>query len=507
MRKMLLQILFLVAVDMRRSGSLSQEREGASVDVQGEQGQPQTPVFGVAAVIWLCYGFWMALCGGTLYAFPAMSMEIKERLHLGAEEVAYIYAAGGVGNGCAILSGFIFDDYGYKACCLFAAGLFFSGGVAFWYGLIFELPGSASMVCLILSMGISQLGSSALYQTALFVNMRRAHGAAVGRCAGTLAGGFGLSAALWTNVYGTFFRGSSAEYFLTTGFIFGITSLLAIMFFSFRHNEIEGEASTKGIKVLPIGGAGADNDTSPDGVAQIQDQTLSDILRAREFQLTLFTFMLMQGVGSGIFIQELGLMGKSLGHTPTMITHTVVMVSLCNSMGRLLSGWAQDRGLERWRLPRSSHFLLSSTTLLVTCLALVIFPQWLTSPWRARLPLASVALAYGSNWAVLPASLVDRFGHRHVGMSYNVCSSLLAVAAAALSVLAGQLYDASALREASQAPVKAEEDVICTGTTCFRGTWAMALIVSTFAWVGAVALHRMASSVARADGHKGPVST
>jgi len=143
--------------------------------------------------------------------------------------------------------------------------------------------------------------------------------------------------------------------------------------------------------------------------------------------------------------------------------------------------------------------------LLVACLAITIFPQRLSDLWWARLPLAVVALAYGSNWAVLPASLVERFGHRHLGMSFNICSSLMAVVTTVLSILSGHMYDATAVTEARQAFENAEEEGICFGATCFRGIWALALVMSTIAWGTAAALHRMVSPAAHLDGQKDPV--
>lgn len=168
-----------------------------------------------------------------------------------------------------------------------------------------------------------------------------------------------------------------------------------------------------------------------------------DSMKCLEFWLTTAVFGTLQGVGSGVFIANLGLLSASLGHSEWEQLNTVTQVSIFNCVGRLLSGFLMDLTFTKLGTPRCSHFLFTGLGMVCTTLVLATTPMVLDSFFEFTTALLLVGIVYGANWAILPAHLASRFGRENLALNFCVCTSVMGLSVTVLSQVTGRVYDSA----------------------------------------------------------------
>ena len=217
---------------------------------------------------------------------------------------------------------------------------------------------------------------------------------------------------------------------------------------------------------------------------------IRDMLPNREYWQCIITFSLLQGVGSGTFLSNLGLMCESLGFTSDDRLNIVMFASVFNCLGRVASGFAMDY-LYKFGVPKAAHFCFTGFGMLTTCVLLIFFPGvTMASPWTVSLFMAVIVGSYGANWAILPAVLALRYDPRHLGMNFCAGSASMSLVVWSLAWLTGKLYDLASILGGENAdvdesdPSGADADAItkqvvsCMGYHCFRGAHIAGAVVA-----------------------------
>lgn len=440
----------------------------------------------------LLLGTWMALCGGSLYAFSRFEVQIMSHCSLSAQHLDVIYAAGQAGVGLGIIPGTLYDLRGPVGACLY--GAIFTAAGNFCMALMLQKDGCAGVSTLAFWYFLVQQGSVAIFQAGLFSNIAHAPPKLQGVITGIVSSGYGLSAAFVTLLFSLF--GDDLErYFKGTGLLFCITALGAAILMPFLHMRSRSTKYGRLPEVTPKDEAGIYppptkyGQQDPDEPAaagtpsskSTPHMSRKDILCRFDFWLFLLSFVLLQSIGSGLYIANLSLIGDSLGISADSRPTYVRAVSYCNCLGRLGIGFAMD-ALEVRGVHRSDHILITAFGVLLASSALLFLPEEVMP--HALLPaLAVTAAAYGANWAIMPSFIAKRFQGAHVGVMFNIHSGHIALTVLLTSYVVGGLYDVEAARQG--------EDAFCHGAVCWRssfglgaGLQALALSVGlVLAWV------------------------
>lgn len=447
----------------------------------------------------LLLGVWMALCGGTLYAFSAWEVELMAQCRLSASQLGMIYTCGQCGVGLGLVPGLIYDRRGPRGACLYALVMTLAGNA----GLHLALSGSghgsgcASPPILGALYALLQNGSVAMYQSGLLSNQTAAPRRWQGTVVGVVAAGYGLSAAAFSQAYTIVFQRDLREYLRGTGAIFAVTSIVGALALprlmatdgaSAGYGRVgEATASSPGSVSPQAIGAPTEVEASESGtpskevvVEKELDISLREAVRSCDLWHSIGMFSLLQAVGSGMFIANLSLMSDSLGVPTHQRMVYVRTVSYCNCFGRILAGVALDSAEARCGVPRPAHYLWTSGVLVCAAALLRTVPD---DGMREALFLAlmAVGLAYGANWAIMPSCLIARFGSANKGVLFNMHASGLAVAVALVSSAVGGLYDAVAVAQGGARG-------FCVGPPCWRGSYGIGLAMSVVGFVSAIAL-------------------
>ncbi|KAH7512016.1 protein NUCLEAR FUSION DEFECTIVE 4 [Ziziphus jujuba] len=182
------------------------------------------------------------------------------------------------------------------------------------------------------------------------------------------------------------------------------------------------------------------------------------------------------GVGGTLTaIDNLGQIGKALGYPAHSITTFVSLVSIWNYLGRVVSGFASEEFLRRYKFPRP---MMLTVVLLLSCVGHLLIAFGVPN----SLYLASVIIGFcfGAQWPLIFAIISEIFGLKYYATLYNLGGGASPVGAYILNVrVAGYLYDKEALKQmtAQGRPWKAGQELTCTGAHCYK----MSFIIITAA--------------------------
>lgn len=180
------------------------------------------------------------------------------------------------------------------------------------------------------------------------------------------------------------------------------------------------------------------------------------------------------GVGGTLTaIDNLGQIGSSLGYPPKSTTTFVSLVSIWNYLGRVVSGFASEIFLTKYKFPRP---LMLTLVMLLSCVGHLLIAFGVPN----SLYFASVIIGFcfGAQWPLMFAIISEVFGLKYYSTLYNLGAVASPVGAYILNVkVTGYLYDKEALKqlEAKGLTRKAGEDLSCLGVHCYR----MAFLIIT----------------------------
>uniref|UniRef100_A0ACD5WDA8 Uncharacterized protein n=1 Tax=Avena sativa TaxID=4498 RepID=A0ACD5WDA8_AVESA len=167
------------------------------------------------------------------------------------------------------------------------------------------------------------------------------------------------------------------------------------------------------------------------------------------------------GVGGTLTaIDNMGQIGQSLGYPQRSISTLVSLVSIWNYAGRVVSGFASEHVLSRYKVPRP---LVLTAVLLVACSGHLLIALGVSN----GLYPASVILGFcfGAQWPLLFAIISEVFGLKYYSTLYNFGAVASPVGSYILNVrIAGRKYDEEALRQGG----RRGKDLTCIGVKCFQ---------------------------------------
>ncbi|XP_059667580.1 protein NUCLEAR FUSION DEFECTIVE 4-like [Cornus florida] len=173
------------------------------------------------------------------------------------------------------------------------------------------------------------------------------------------------------------------------------------------------------------------------------------------------------GVGGTLTaIDNLGQIGKSLGYPTTSTTTFISLVSIWNYLGRVVSGFASEILLAKYKFPRP---LMLTFVLLLSCVGHLLIAFGV--PNSLYFSSVIIGFCFGAQWPLIYAIISELFGLKYYATLYNFGAGASPVGSYILSVkVAGHLYDKEALKQLAAKGVtrRAGDDLTCTGVECYK---------------------------------------
>lgn len=127
--------------------------------------------------------------------------------------------------------------------------------------------------------------------------------------------------------------------------------------------------------------------------------------------------------------------GQARGLDAATAAAAVGVLSIFNGAGRILAGWISDHIGRRWTFV----LMFGITTITMAIILYALGGTFL----GLSLAVALVGLAYGSNFALFPATTADFFGTENIGANYGLIFTAWGVAGIIGPVVGGRVYDAT----------------------------------------------------------------
>jgi hypothetical protein len=253
-------------------------------------------------------------------------------------------------------------------------------------------------------------------------------------------------------------------------------------------NQKTHPSSSPQVTPPPASDQTADAGTSPSCFQDVfrppargQDYTILQALFSVDM-LVLFVATICGIGGTLTAIDNMGQIGQSLGYAQRSITTFVSLVSIWNYAGRVVSGFASEHLLARYKVPRP---LALTVVLLLACVGHALIASGVSNGLYA----ASVILGFcfGAQWPLLFAIISEVFGLKYYSTLYNFGAVASPVGSYILNVrVAGKMYDREALRQGG----RKGRDLTCIGVRCFREAFVIitgvtllgALVSLVLAW-------------------------
>jgi len=168
------------------------------------------------------------------------------------------------------------------------------------------------------------------------------------------------------------------------------------------------------------------------------------------------------------------------------LSQTVVsLFSIANFAGRVCSGLMMDC---LPHIPKPAFMFVSGLMLFATC-SLIVLVGDAAPAWLACILILVSGVAYGANWAIMPAFMASEFGSHNSGIGFALGAMTVAPVSAIFAVLTGHIYDEQAQAEAVVAPLAEDVDTdgldesirLCDGAKCFRTAFVVVMLISSAA--------------------------
>ena len=228
-----------------------------------------------------------------------------------------------------------------------------------------------------------------------------------GFCSGCLMMGFGLSALLLGNLAGNLFDAAQVGW-RATYVIVGITLalvMLAASFVIYRAEDTAQESNTQ---------ESCGKDYSP-----------KEMLAHPSFRMAFIALVCLTAVGSSVisFAKDLAL---AVGAEAAVATTLVGVLSVCNGLGRIITGRAFDL------LGRRKTMLAASVVTLLAA-AITLLAVYTESLGLCIVGLCLTGISYGSSPTVSSALVSEFYGRKHFATNFSIMNfNLIGAAFAAL---------------------------------------------------------------------------
>ena len=442
---------------------------------------------------YLCYA-----TSGTLYSYSAYSADLQALLGYSGTQVNIVSSIGDLGLYIgATPMGFFFDKFGPLPTYLLGSVCLFAGYALMWAGSIGRIPSNSIMMGLYMT--LVGYGSSAGYMAGLLTNSKNFEPQHRGKIVAVLVAAYGLSAAIFSQIYQRAFDHDVTKLFWILAIILGIVPILGI--FLVRSVPISVSPSvpsppTDSSSLISIENGvqtGSTNSTptsltySPGKYGDLKG--LAVIIHP-DFLLLFAVIICCTGVGL-TWINIIGSIVKSYRITAIPASGYVIGLSVANAAGRLLFGLLTD--LKSIPLP--------AVWLLIPCLGILILTHlaliWTTNYIALLIVTLLTGLSYGGSFAVMPVIINRYYGDKNYGSNLGLLILAVAIGSMAMGAVSGAIYDSEAAHQHAAAPIvprallSAGSAKLCYGLPCFRWTYVMTTCVSVVGVaIAAFLLHR-----------------
>ncbi|CAH2057548.1 unnamed protein product [Thlaspi arvense] len=319
------------------------------------------PWLGLGAAVWL------QIASGNGYNFPLYSHSLKSVLGFNQRQVTMLGVANDIGENIGILPGIVCNKFPPWVVLIFGAVACFLGYGVLWLAVsqtVQSLPYWVLWLALCLA-----TNSSAWIGTAVLVTNMRNFPLSRGTVAGILKGYGGLSAAVYTEVFGVLLQNSSPKFlmFLTVGIPLGILDT--------KQPLLEPSPSTSNLgsfhesdsaldldMLLAVGEGAVKKKRRP---RRGEDFKFGEAFIKADFWLLFLVYF--AGVGTGVTVlNNLAQIGIAQGTHDTTIL--LSLFSFCNFVGRLGGGAVSEHFVRSKTIPRTMWMTITQVVMVITYL-------------------------------------------------------------------------------------------------------------------------------------------
>ncbi|GLU12863.1 hypothetical protein SLE2022_295210 [Rubroshorea leprosula] len=173
------------------------------------------------------------------------------------------------------------------------------------------------------------------------------------------------------------------------------------------------------------------------------------------------------GIGGALTaINNLGQIGASQGYTKQSISTFVSLVSIWSFLGRVISGFASDIILAKYKFPRP---LLLTFIMLLSCLGHLLIA--LNVPDGLYVASLIIGFCFGAQFPLILVIISELFGLKYYSTLYNFAGVASPIGCYVLNVkVVGNLYDDETRKKMAVLGItrKPGQDLNCAGTDCFK---------------------------------------
>ncbi|GKV52333.1 hypothetical protein SLEP1_g58922 [Rubroshorea leprosula] len=173
------------------------------------------------------------------------------------------------------------------------------------------------------------------------------------------------------------------------------------------------------------------------------------------------------GIGGALTaINNLGQIGASQGYPKQSISTFVSLVSIWSFLGRVISGFASDIILAKYKFPRP---LLLTFIMLLSCLGHLLIA--LNIPDGLYVASLIIGFCFGAQFPLILVIISELFGLKYYSTLYNFAGVASPIGCYVLNVkVVGNLYDDETKKKMAVLGItrKPGQDLNCTGTDCFK---------------------------------------
>lgn len=313
-----------------------------------------------------------------------------------------------------VFGGRLQDKFGPRIVAL-------TGGILFGSGILLSMFATTPFTMVLTFGVISGLGMGFAYASATPSAIKWFEARKKGLIAGIVVAGIGLSSVYMAPLANYLLRLSTVE---NTFLILGIIAIFFLVVFALiLRNPPAG--------FVPVAKQGRPV------VAQADDFTWKEMMKARPFYLLWMTYLLSATAGLML-----------IGHIVSIVkvqTNSdkgfwiVVIFAIFNTVGRVLGGFLSDK------MGRTTALLL---VFLIQAVNMFAF-SFLTSIPTLAVGIAVAGLSYGALFALFPATTADFFGIKNLGVNYGFVFTSWGIAGIIGPILGGMVADITGTYSAS----------------------------------------------------------
>lgn len=457
------------------------------------------------------FGLFMCSVSGVSYMFGVISPSLKDSMDYSQTEINMVGTMANIGGNLGLIGSLFYNYFGTRPSCILAGLLIFSGYFLIYCSAMKWIWGNYILMGLFFM--TMQNGTSTSYTTALSTNIMNFSQRSRGLVVGTMAACIAISSALFTGIYSFIFKKNLNPFLLFMAICAGSVPLVATIFMNVINDPKEQQVKSDESLVINQDNADMDLESltivenlSPTyGTEDLSKQKANLIKNASKstheqiFQevhtihmlLTLDFWLLFivffSGVGSTyVIINNLGAIVLSLGAQDGAQNALVILFSLFNFAGRIITGILSDL------LARHVNRITFLNTA-VLCIGLVHYGFSFASIPMMYPLIIFLGLVYGALYSMIPAFLSDRFGQKYFSINFSVaclapsCGSYLLA-----TLLAGAIYDLNSKGSSKR----------CFGRRCYQMTYLICTAICIFAFIiGLFLMYRSRRMYHRMNAH------